>query len=124
MSAMTFACPTCQTRLKPTKPIPAGKKVRCPKCSHVFEPPPYLSHRAALQAKPRVPTATQRRPESAEDGWEVVEDEAPPSSRKPPGDSIPLAQLDEPLPEAEPHREQDEPPPRRPLRKPQRSQEA
>ena len=49
MSAVTYTCPKCQTTLRPAKPVPPGKKVRCPKCENVFVPDPAD---AAIQARP------------------------------------------------------------------------
>lgn len=39
MNPDTFACPACGVRFK-RGDLPAGKKIRCPKCSEVFEIPP------------------------------------------------------------------------------------
>ncbi|HEV3144583.1 MAG TPA: hypothetical protein VGZ47_11910 [Gemmataceae bacterium] len=33
-----YICPECQTVLRRQEPIPAGKKIKCPKCSAVFAP--------------------------------------------------------------------------------------
>jgi hypothetical protein len=85
MSAITFACPKCDTILKTIKPIPAGKKVRCPKCSHVFAPPSStVQESIPIRAEPPVRAPAPRRQESDDSGWEPVEDEAPPPARKPP----------------------------------------
>ncbi len=71
-------CPECEAVLKPSKPVPAGKKVSCPKCGAVFLAPDE-------EDEPRV---TARKPSSARQMVEVVEviddeDEAPrPSARK------------------------------------------
>jgi predicted Zn finger-like uncharacterized protein len=37
MAALT--CPNCSAILKTKDPVPAGKKVKCPKCATVFESP-------------------------------------------------------------------------------------
>jgi hypothetical protein len=34
-----FACPSCQKALKTSAQVPAGKKIKCPECSHVFRLP-------------------------------------------------------------------------------------
>ena len=34
-----YTCPTCKTVLKRDQPLPAGKKIKCPKCDTVFGPP-------------------------------------------------------------------------------------
>jgi hypothetical protein len=45
MLATTFSCPDCGAVLKLANPVPAGKKIKCPKCNTVFpapagDPPP------------------------------------------------------------------------------------
>jgi hypothetical protein len=44
MASPTLTCPHCSSVLRPANPIPAGKKVRCPKCAEMFtaggDPPP------------------------------------------------------------------------------------
>ncbi len=39
MEAIIFSCPECNHQLKVTKTIPAGKKMRCPRCSAIFPMP-------------------------------------------------------------------------------------
>jgi hypothetical protein len=36
MLVSKLSCPKCKTVLRPAKPLPAGKKVKCPKCSNDF----------------------------------------------------------------------------------------
>jgi predicted Zn finger-like uncharacterized protein len=36
MAVSRITCPECKTVLKPTKPVPAGKAVRCPECGTRF----------------------------------------------------------------------------------------
>lgn len=36
MSIERFTCPQCQAALKPSKPIPEGKKVKCPRCNAII----------------------------------------------------------------------------------------
>lgn len=33
-----YPCPECGAQLRPANPVPAGKKIRCPKCETVFAP--------------------------------------------------------------------------------------
>jgi hypothetical protein len=33
-----YPCPECGAQLRPANPVPAGKKLRCPKCETVFAP--------------------------------------------------------------------------------------
>jgi hypothetical protein len=78
MSALTFACPKCDAILKTIKPIPIGKKVRCPTCSLIFEPPPHV-----YEESTPLPAPAPRRHGTEESDPERVEDEAPALSRKP-----------------------------------------
>ncbi|MFL5241795.1 MAG: hypothetical protein ACJ8FY_06780 [Gemmataceae bacterium] len=36
MPASKVSCPKCRAVLRPSKPLPVGKKVRCPKCANLF----------------------------------------------------------------------------------------
>jgi len=36
MVVTKVTCPECHATLKPAAPIPVGKKIRCPKCAHIF----------------------------------------------------------------------------------------
>ena len=36
MAVQKLTCPECSTVLRPTKPVPPGKKVKCPRCDTVF----------------------------------------------------------------------------------------
>jgi hypothetical protein len=50
-----LVCPECRTALKPAKPVPAGKKVKCPECAFVFAAP------GALEPEVRMPKASPRK---------------------------------------------------------------
>lgn len=39
MAHATLSCPHCDSTLRPVKPVPAGKKVKCPKCGKPFTAP-------------------------------------------------------------------------------------
>lgn len=39
MSVTRLTCPECSKVLRPAKPVPAGKKVKCPECEHIFLAP-------------------------------------------------------------------------------------
>jgi uncharacterized C2H2 Zn-finger protein len=57
MPATSFACPECQAILRPTKPLPAGARIKCPKCTHVFTPDLAKStNGAAIHDKSRKPS--------------------------------------------------------------------
>jgi hypothetical protein len=40
MAAITYSCPECGATLKPKAPVPAGRKIKCPKCETAFTPVP------------------------------------------------------------------------------------
>jgi DNA-directed RNA polymerase subunit M/transcription elongation factor TFIIS len=57
----SFACPECRTVLKPKADVPAGKKVKCPKCANVFPAPDPAKASAAKPAAPaRRPAASAK----------------------------------------------------------------
>lgn len=39
MASSRITCPDCKSVLKPAKPVPDGKKVKCPKCGQMFTTP-------------------------------------------------------------------------------------
>jgi predicted Zn finger-like uncharacterized protein len=39
MATARLTCPDCKSVLKPAKPVPDGKKVKCPKCGNLFTSP-------------------------------------------------------------------------------------
>jgi hypothetical protein len=47
-----YPCPECGAQLRPANPVPAGKKLRCPKCQHIFAPAG--TAKAAAKAAPAV----------------------------------------------------------------------
>jgi hypothetical protein len=50
MPVITFNCPTCNVTLKSSNPVPAGKKMKCPKCAAFFPMP--ASDSAAISSGP------------------------------------------------------------------------
>lgn len=48
-----YTCPSCEAVLKRQEPLPAGKKLRCPKCETVFDPAP-----TKITTKPKAAAAT------------------------------------------------------------------
>jgi hypothetical protein len=68
MAVTQFACPDCKAVLKPAKPVPDGRKVKCPKCAKIFIP-------SALKTAPSKPAAGLK-PDSGPD-FELVEDDGP-----------------------------------------------
>lgn len=54
MPATKVSCPRCKAVLKPSKPLPVGKKVKCPKCANLFTVKPDDSDiRVAVPAGPK-----------------------------------------------------------------------
>jgi predicted Zn finger-like uncharacterized protein len=39
MASARLTCPDCKSVLRPAKPVPDGKKVKCPKCGNLFTTP-------------------------------------------------------------------------------------
>jgi hypothetical protein len=56
-----FSCPNCQKALKTSAAIPAGKKIKCPGCSHVFP----LPSEEAMAISAEQPTSRSPRPASS-----------------------------------------------------------
>jgi len=80
---VTFSCPDCQAELKTANPVPAGKKIKCPKCQAIFaapaedaEPKP-----AAAKGTPRPQAPSLRKPPVPDD--DDNGDLPRPSARKP-----------------------------------------
>lgn len=135
---ISFKCPECQAVLKSANPLPAGKQVKCPKCTKMFttsavEPDPTAVQterpapgpaRAARVPKPAAPKPAPRPPapdlaetseyEAVEDDYEAVEDE-----HEAVEDEYEAVADEEPAPKAKKHAaradepEEDEPRPRK-----------
>jgi hypothetical protein len=68
MAVSKLICPECKKVLKPTKPLPEGKKVTCPKCGASFaakEPPPDPAARQPKKAAAPRPTAVKKAKEAS-----------------------------------------------------------
>src|SRR5436305_178940 len=70
-----YPCPECGAQLRPANPVPAGKKLRCPKCETVFAPggKAKAAAKAPAKAPPAVSAATAEDAES----YGLVKGEAP-----------------------------------------------
>ncbi|MBL8798960.1 MAG: hypothetical protein JNM56_34060 [Planctomycetia bacterium] len=68
--AAVYKCPKCSATLKPANPIPAGKKIKCPKCQEIFDP--------NAEAAPK-PAAVKKE----EENLYLVKDEPPPEDDAP-----------------------------------------
>src|SRR5207253_1122961 len=86
MPATKFACPECGAVLRTSNPIPAGKRVKCPKCGILFVPQPEVEGAdvveeeappARLAPKPRPAADAPRRPPRAKVIEEDDADELP-----------------------------------------------
>lgn len=88
MASERLTCPDCQSVLRPAKPVPDGKKVKCPKCGNFFTTPGLVENvpprkkgaspkkkKAAIQkaVAPSAPAPKKKRPtdEDEEDGGGV-----------------------------------------------------
>jgi hypothetical protein len=56
-----YPCPECGAQLRPQNPVPAGKKLRCPKCETVFAPA--AKAKAKAVAAPAVEAVAEPPPE-------------------------------------------------------------
>ncbi len=64
MATARITCPDCKSVLRPAKPIPDGKKVKCPKCGNLFTTPGLVADeeerpRTRVPAK-KVPTKKEK----------------------------------------------------------------
>ena len=75
MPTSSFTCPECDAVLRTSNHIPAGKKIKCPKCSTVFVALEEEGEvRASIQERPRPAGAVPRKRPPLDD-----EDELPPA---------------------------------------------
>jgi predicted Zn finger-like uncharacterized protein len=66
MAVSRLTCPECETVLRPAKPLPVGKRVKCPKCGTTFtavdseeeEPPRPAKKPARSREEPEEPLGT------------------------------------------------------------------
>jgi type IV secretory pathway VirB10-like protein len=93
--AFSVTCPQCRAILKSAAPIPAGKKVKCPKCGVAFATPA-LEEGTAVSTEPLPPSTSAASADADLPELEVAPDEdAPPPPKK---------RRDEPEEDAEPRR--------------------
>jgi hypothetical protein len=64
-----YPCPECGAQLRPQNPVPAGKKLRCPKCETVFAPA------GKTKAAAKTDAAPASAPPSAEEQYGLVENQ-------------------------------------------------
>ena len=83
MAAVSFTCPACHAPLKFANPVPAGKKIKCPKCAAVFPMPsdeirdgpparPAVVQAVAVEEPVEVVPRGRRRDDDTDDGPRVV----------------------------------------------------
>jgi hypothetical protein len=110
MSATTLSCPECSATLKSGTPIPAGRKIQCPKCGTVFAAP--APDEDAPFVREKAPTTEPANEAPGDDGEDV------PIVRKKARPSMPAEQFnDEESPDDQGEEDFDEEPIRRPLRR-------
>src|SRR5713101_3454298 len=77
MSVSKLTCPDCHTVLRPTKPLPVGKKVKCPKCGAGFtavEPPPEPVAKKPKKAAPK-PAPAKKKPAAPKPALKPYDDD-------------------------------------------------
>ncbi len=78
MPASKVSCPKCRAVLRPSKPLPVGKKVRCPKCANLFTVKPDDSDiLAAAKAGPKDKGKTKPPPPAKKKIFEEEEEDGP-----------------------------------------------
>jgi hypothetical protein len=92
MPESRYPCPECGTVLRPAHPVPAGKKIKCPKCATIFPvggATVAQPAKAAAAAPKPAPPPKPAKPASADDDDEgggtytFVAEEAEADSKKP-----------------------------------------
>ncbi len=61
--AARITCPDCKSVLRPAKPVPDGKKVKCPKCGNLFTTPGLVDDE---EDRPRSKAPAQKAPKKKE----------------------------------------------------------
>ncbi len=59
MASQRLTCPDCKSVLRPAKPVPDGKKVKCPKCGGFFTTPGLLEREPARKKPAAIKTAKE-----------------------------------------------------------------
>ena len=59
MASQRLTCPDCKSVLRPAKPVPDGKKVKCPKCGNFFTTPGLLDREPARKKPAAIKTAKE-----------------------------------------------------------------
>jgi uncharacterized Zn finger protein (UPF0148 family) len=78
-----YTCPACGVTLKRQEPIPAGKKVKCPKCQEIFTIPAEQKAKAAVPSTGKPPNSAAKAHQEDDDWaknpyhvvWDDSEDE-------------------------------------------------
>src|SRR5262245_32614394 len=98
----TYKCPKCGATLRPGKPIPAGKKIKCPKCENIFAPTAEQPQAAAKPSGVNKPKFADE-----EDGgglYGFKDDPAPPE----PAAKVPIPDDDDDQPKKKKKRKDDD----------------
>ncbi|HEY7327816.1 MAG TPA: hypothetical protein VH592_09265 [Gemmataceae bacterium] len=65
MATARLTCPDCKSALKPAKPVPDGKKIKCPKCGNVFTSPGLVAEEEERIQKAPAKVAPQKKKAAA-----------------------------------------------------------
>ena len=93
MAENTYKCPKCSATLKLGNPVPAGKKIKCPKCENIFAPvgaeaagnPPHPPLGKGGRGGVVAPTAKPKLDDEEETGggtYGLIKDEPSPETKK------------------------------------------
>jgi hypothetical protein len=77
MPLAKLTCPKCHATLKPAKPVPEGKTVKCPKCEEMFKAGEKSSEDASEKPAKKAAAAKSEEPEEPEEAatYAVLKDE-------------------------------------------------
>jgi DNA-directed RNA polymerase subunit RPC12/RpoP len=80
MADVKYTCPQCRATLKPATAVPAGRKIKCPRCGHVFVPVDSAAARTE-PPRPAPPAAPPPPPPAEEEGlYRLAEPEPRPAA--------------------------------------------
>jgi predicted Zn finger-like uncharacterized protein len=81
MASERITCPDCKSVLKPAKPVPDGKKVRCPKCGNQFTTPGLLEEEVIQVVEEELPRKKAPGKKKAKTGIKKASGHTPPRKK-------------------------------------------